>query len=347
MTKITKRQMIKILTSITVVAISFFIGRQIGIKEELARSPKVLGAQTENNKPLKIGLNPWVGNGLYYAAQQKGFFAAQQVNVQIVPYDDSAVGKQLLATGKIDVLPLTADAVITLADAGVPVKVIGISDSSQGADGIISAKNINSIIDLKGKTIAYEIGSPSHLFLAMLLDQQGLTTNDLVTVNETAPDAATSFLAGKVDAAVTWMPWLSEAAKRPGGHLLADSKVLSLFPDLYIVRADTLQSRSQDINAMLRALFAAQDWIMSNTANQNETYHITAQNLSMADQDIISQSSTFRWLNYQENLAYFNNGQIYDLLQKAVNLWQKSGLIKNKININNLIDDSFIKNLWQ
>jgi NitT/TauT family transport system substrate-binding protein len=297
--------------------------------------------------PLRIGLNPWIGNGLYYVAEQKGFFDAQKVNVQIVPYDDSAVGKQLLATGKIDVLPLTPETAITLADAGVAVKVIGMSDSSQGADGIIAAKGINSIADLKGKTVAFEVGSPSHLFLAMLLDKQGLSTNDVTVINETAPDAATSFLSGKVDAAVTWMPWLSEAGQRSGGHLLVSSKVLPILPDMFIVRADVLQSRPQDVSAMLRALFASRDWIMASSTNENEAYHITAQSLGTSDQDIVDQSSTFRWLSYQDNVDYMNDGQVHDLLQTAADLWLKLGLVKTKIDADDLIDASFLKNLHQ
>ena len=181
----------------------------------------VLMSQKNDNSAseleLKIGLNPWIGNGIYYVAQEKGFFAQEGLDIEIIPYEDGGVGKQLLLTGKIDVLDLTPETAVVLADSGAKIKVIGMMDTSIGADGIIATNEIKTLADLKGKKVAFENGSPSHLLLSYLLDQQGLTTKDLVEVNLPAPDAGASFVSGSVEAAVTWEPWLSKAVERPGG----------------------------------------------------------------------------------------------------------------------------------
>ena len=204
-------------------------------------------AQSDKNRVLSVGLNPWIGTGLFYIAKEKGLFSAENIAVNLVKYDEGGTGKQLLSSGKIDMLATTPETVVVLSDAGVNVKVIGILDSSRGADGIIATKEITKITDLKGKKVAFEVGSSSHLLLSFFLNQNGMTTKDLIVENLSAADAGAAFVEGKVDAAVTWEPRLSNASKRPGGHVLVDSKALDIFPDFYILQAKTVEQRPNEI----------------------------------------------------------------------------------------------------
>ena len=41
-----------------------------------------------------------------------------------------------------------------------------VNDNSYGADGIVVQDGINSIEDLKGKTVATEVGTLEHMFFA-------------------------------------------------------------------------------------------------------------------------------------------------------------------------------------
>ena len=59
-----------------------------------------------STEPLRIGINPWIGHGLYYVAKEKGFFEKEQIAVEVIPVDDSGIGKQLIATNKLDALSL-------------------------------------------------------------------------------------------------------------------------------------------------------------------------------------------------------------------------------------------------
>ncbi|KKS54224.1 MAG: ABC transporter, substrate-binding protein, aliphatic sulfonates family [Candidatus Magasanikbacteria bacterium GW2011_GWA2_42_32] len=298
------------------------------------------------SQPIRIGLNPWIGHGEYYIAKEKGFFGAEKVNVELVSFDDNATGKQLINTNKIDAISFTPETIIVLNDAGVKVKAVAITDSSQGADGIVASKDIKDISGLKGKKVAFEVGSPSHFFLSYFLDQNRLTTNDLTVVNEIAPDAGATFVAGKVDAAVTWEPWLSKASEREGGHLLISSKQMQVFPDYLIFREEVVKNRPQDIKAVLKALFAAEQWI---SENQNEAVGIIANKFKITDQEVKDQLPTFSWLSYEDNLSLFvpENSPAQKLVQTASDLWLKLGLIKTKVGADELIDTSLVKNLYK
>jgi len=322
---------------ILLIAVGLFLWLRLPEKAEPANKP---------SQTLRIGLNPWIGNGIYYVAKEKGLFDAEKINVELEKFDDSAIGRQLLNTDKIDVLPLTPETAVILANAGIKTKIIGISDSSQGADGIIASKDIQDISDLKGKNVAFEIGSPSHFFISYLLNQKGLTTNDLSVINETAPDAGATFVAGKVDAAVTWEPWLSKASERQGGHLLVSSKAMSVFPDYLIFREEFVKNHPQDIRGLLRAFFAARTYILD---NQDEAVKIIAKNFNITEQEVKDQLPTFKWLSYEDNLSLLasEQGDARTLIQTASDLWFKLGLIKTQPKANDLIDTSFLKNLYR
>lgn len=297
-------------------------------------------------QPLRIGLNPWIGQGLYYVAKEKGFFEKEKVNVELTNFDDGATGKQIINTNKVDALSMTPETVVILNDVGVKVRAVAMTDTSVGADGVIASEDIKSITDLKGKRVAFEVGSPSHFFLAYLLDKKGLTTNDLETINTAAPDAGAAFVAGKVDAAVTWEPWLSKANERPGGILLTNSKETPILPAMPIFRTEVIESRPQDIRAMLRALFDAREWIV---ANQEESIKIMAKNFKITDQEVKEQLPTLHWFSYQENVDSFGAGQYSatNLIQSAGDLWLKLGLSKTQVDADSLVDTALLKNLYQ
>ena len=154
-------------------------------------------SQDSKSATLKIGLNPWIGNGLYFIAQEKGFFEANNINVKLESFDDGAIGKQLLNSGKVDVLPITPETVVIIKDSGLGIKIIGMTVASKGADGIIATRDVQNLTDLRGKKVAFEVGSPSHFLLSYFLDQQNLDTSILDVVNTTAPDAGAAFVAGQ------------------------------------------------------------------------------------------------------------------------------------------------------
>ena len=53
-------------------------------------------------------------------------------------------------------------------------KVVLVNDNSYGADGIVVQDGINSIEDLKGKTVATEVGTLEHMFLLKILEENNI-----------------------------------------------------------------------------------------------------------------------------------------------------------------------------
>jgi len=173
---------------------------------------------------LKIAVVTWVGFGPFYVAQDKGFFQEEGLEVQLVRIDDFGARRGALAAGELDGSVETVDSLAVGFAQNLPAVEILLIDQSYGGDGIVAKKEIQGIAGLKGKTVACAKSTPSHFFLLYLLEQQGLSPRDFALKPMEAGDAGAAFVAGKVDCAVTWEPWLSKAKETPHGHVLATTK---------------------------------------------------------------------------------------------------------------------------
>src|SRR2546425_6117460 len=70
----------------------------------------------------------------------------------------------------------------------------------------------------------------------------------------TAADAGSAFVAKKVDAAVTWEPWLSRGKASEHGHLLTDSsKTPGLITDVFIVPKEFVATHKKELKGIVAA----------------------------------------------------------------------------------------------
>jgi NitT/TauT family transport system substrate-binding protein len=165
-------------------------------------------------EPIKLGMSTWLGYAPLYLAKEKGFFQKQGVDVEVVVIESPSDRRAAFAADKIQGMATTVDTHVMTAAAEnpIPVKQVLALDDSHGGDGMVAKKEIKTIKDLKGKTVAAQLGAgASYFWLNYVLSQNGMKLADLKAIDMKAGDAGSAFVAGKVDAAVTWEPWLSRA----------------------------------------------------------------------------------------------------------------------------------------
>ncbi len=123
---------------------------------------------------------PFVG---VYVAQEKGYFAEEQLTVDIQHSTGHGQHLQLLSAGKVDVT--TQDAAVLLkrrADPGLPlVSIALIGQRGQQAFVALANSGLETVADWRGHTVGYK-GTPPPDLLA-LLHSAGLTEQDVQLVN--------------------------------------------------------------------------------------------------------------------------------------------------------------------
>lgn len=313
----------------------------------LIARPAPLAAQSSG--PLKIGYPVWVGYGPLFLAQKKGFLKELGTEVEFVLMEDTKTRYPALAAGRIHGLMTTIDTVVQRVKPDLQMAAILPMDDSKGGDGIVARKEIATIKDLKGKRVAFSEGSVSHFFLAYLLQQNGMSLKDVTMVNMTAGDAGAAFVAGKVDAAVTWEPWLTKGRQAPHGKLLVDSSATpNLIVDVLVFRKDVIKSRARDMQHLVDAWVRAVDYWK---ANPDESNKIMAEAIGGWLKDPKEFAATLTGIRYYDRAAlraFFGTkdrpGAGYRTTQFAIDLWTQLGKAGMKgIKAADILDASFVK----
>jgi NitT/TauT family transport system substrate-binding protein len=296
------------------------------------------GSHAANAEPLRIFYFTWVGYGPLFVAQEKGFFAKEGIEVSLIRNDDHTAAFAGLADGQVDAVAGSLQDIVLFAEPGEePLQCVLVLDDSRGADGIVANKDIRSIADLKGKTVAVAVDSSMQFYLNLLLREAGLSEADLGEVVDLWGDeAAEAFVLREVDAAVTWEPDLTPAKNVPHGHLLFDtSERPGLIVDCLLTTADTLTDHQAAFRALGRAWDAAVDFI---DAHPDEANRIIAGYFGGALEDPAVVGASLRGVHLydgEENRAYFGTpdrpGQIYETMQLIIDVWSSLGRLKADI----------------
>jgi NitT/TauT family transport system substrate-binding protein len=282
---------------------------------------------------IKIGVSIWLGYAPLYLAKEKGFFQKRGLDVDVVAADRI----QGFAT-TVDTLVMTA-----AAETPIPVKQVLVLDASHGADGIVAKKDIKTIQDLKGKTVAGQMGGgASYFWLNYVLTQNGMKLSDLKMVDMRAPDAGAAFVAEKVDAAITWEPWLYRAKNAPHGHVLyASDKTPGIIVDSLGFKPEFVAKRGDDVKKIVAAWNEAIAFMQSNTA---EADAIMAKFSNLTPEILAIEKAGVIFYGAKENKEWFAaGGKLVTTSQRAADVWFDLKLIKAKPKVADLIDGSFLE----
>jgi NitT/TauT family transport system substrate-binding protein len=160
---------------------------------------------------ITIAFQKWVGYGPLYLAQEKGFFKQEGIELVVIDEQLDSARRDAFKQGMLDCEAGTIDLLISKRAQDAPVVAVLEIDHSLGSDGIVATKDIKTVEDLIGKKVAFARDDVGETFISYLFYKKGLSLDDITIVPRRPEDAWLAFLNGKVDAAVTWEPWLSKA----------------------------------------------------------------------------------------------------------------------------------------
>lgn len=254
-------------------------------------------------EPVKIGYSDWPGWVAWEIAKEKGLFKQNGVDVTLVWFPVYTDSLTALNTGKIDAnCSAWCDVLAPLAE-GIKLKVVLVNDNSAGNDAIIARPGIKSIKGLKGKTVATELGTVEHFMLLQALSRNGMTEKDIQYKNLTVPDAAAAFIAGKVDGAGVWQPWINQVQKEGKGSVLFTSKEIpGLIPDLLVFQEKVAAERAADVQKIVATWFDVLAFIHS---NEKEAVKIMAKVVEQKPDDYLAFMPGTRFFDLNANLHAF------------------------------------------
>ncbi|MEM9260962.1 MAG: phosphate ABC transporter substrate-binding/OmpA family protein, partial [Bacteroidota bacterium] len=299
--------------------------------------------------PIRIGV---VTSGGYAGGQyfNRGFKPSAEsmfkkeygIDVEFVLNDDVVASLNAFKNGDIDVHWYTIDAMPTIMpdlQAFDPV-VLWQSDWSRGGDAIVVERGINSVADLKGKTVAVAELTPSHSFLLWLLDAGGLKASDITIVPQpSAIDAAAAFKSKQVDAAVVWSPddELSVRAV-PGSKILESTRSASnIIADVFFAKRSYVEANRDKLQKLYEGWMRGAAEINTSSSAKQEAARILGREMALSEADALGMIDNVRLTTHGDNVNFFSQNAGFrgvtggDLYRRMAQEYKNLGFISGSI----------------
>ncbi|MBV8718505.1 MAG: aliphatic sulfonate ABC transporter substrate-binding protein [Chloroflexi bacterium] len=218
--------------------------------------------------------------GLALVAIQRGLvekqLAQQGITVSWVgPLADAPTGYETLRARSADFFSsATAPAISALA-AGTPMKFVAATKSTAEGRAFLVNKtsSIQSVRELVGKSVAVQRGNVAEYTLLKTLETDNIDKDRVNRVYISPQDAAIALGQAKVDAWVTWDPYVSIAETQGNARIIADG---SAAPDygVTVVRSELLDAQPEIVKKVMTALQSEAAWA---SANLNEATQLEIQ----------------------------------------------------------------------
>jgi NitT/TauT family transport system substrate-binding protein len=293
--------------------------------------------------PLKFAYSAWAGYFPIVIAQEKGFFSAQGVKVEASLQENSQGILADFGAGKYDGILASLGEIIPISATNPNLRLILVTAMSVGADAVVAQPEIQTIVDLKGKTIGVGVGSFGELFVTKMLEMNQVSPEQVTFVNVSGEQIPERLKRKMIQAGHSWEPYVSNVVKAGVGKVLFTSKQTpTLMPDVLTFTSKTLRERPQEIRAFVRAWFQAVDYWQTHLKEGNA---IISKVLNIAPETISLEGVKFLSLsdNRQELIPSNRTNSLYYTAQLYSNFYVRSGNLTRPPDLKKFFDPSFLQ----
>jgi aliphatic sulfonates family ABC transporter substrate-binding protein len=211
-------------------------------------------------RPIRIGFQTGDINVLLMYASGSGLLAKNGLEVKMMPFPAGPAMLPALAAAEIDIAWMGEFPAVTGYSNGMPIEVLMMErlDFTNVRLVVAPGSGITNVQGLKGKRVAVSVGSTSHNHLLRALAQAGMKQEDVTLVNLSPANMPPAFVAGQVDAALTWEPNVG-LMEKAGGTAIATTRSLGMITGgIWVARQAFTRENPETVQAFLRAWREAQ-----------------------------------------------------------------------------------------
>lgn len=336
----------KVLLSTSIVSAIVLSGCDNTAKIPEAKDSSKASAES---KPITIGYSDWPGWVAWQVAIEKGWLKEAGLNVDFKWFDYSA-SLSAFSANQLDAVFVTNGDNLVTASGGTQGMMIMATDYSSGNDVIIAKEGINSIQDLKGKSVGVEKGLVDHLLLANALKDQNIAVSDVKLVNSATNQLPQVFSSPDVSAIAVWQPVASQALKAvAGSKIIYSSKDKpGLIYDTLSVNMSHLTAHKDEWKKILQVWDKTVKYI-NDPATHADAVKIMAARSGVDPKQYETMVNGTHLLDIEANKKVFTKGAGFDSLYGStyhVNKFNvENGIYKTEQNVDGLIYPTLIQEL--
>ena len=233
-----------------------------------ALAPAVVRAQTS----VKIGtavLGDYSLAGPFIVAVERGFFRAENVDVEFVPFRGGPNLVKAVISGEVLLGAAGSTDILVFREAGMPLKMV--ATHTEGNHFTLNvAPEVQGAGDLKGKSIGVtSVGATTWVFARMVAKQQGWDPDrDVKIVGLGGLDAQLAALARKEIHAFVWGDGgaVTQLAGKSKVLMRLDKVTARWISQIQYVSEEGIRRQDDDIRKVMKGLFAAIRYMTEQTA---------------------------------------------------------------------------------
>ncbi len=236
---------------------------------------------------LKLICFPGAPNLPIFAAIEKGWFAANGVNVKLTTTPSSAFQAENLANGTFDIAGTAFDNVVAYREKQGAVVIEPVPDffafmgATQIELALVTAKDVKSVADLKGRSVALDALATGFAFvLYEMLERAGLKQADI----EMAAVGATplrweSVRAGTHAATLTIEPFTSIARAQGFNVVETSTNMFAAYQGgSFAARYSWAAANADAVKGFIRSYLKGLEWTLD-PANKDEAVKLLLANM--------------------------------------------------------------------
>ena len=211
------------------------------------------------------------------------------------------------------------------------------------ADEVIGnrGKGIEDGTDLRGKTVAMASGTSSEVILNLVLEEAGLTREDLNILDMDASAITTAMISGSIDAAATWSPNTLAIKEALGDDAVSLGDAM-MFMDVapaiasFVVNPRFAEKNQDLILRFTRALFKAKDF-RAREENFRQIATWIAEQLAVDVETVYAQRADANWITSQELIAMIKDGSLEAYYQVQQDNFIAAGAFTERVPVSDYV----------
>lgn len=297
-----------------------------------------LSGCAEPAPPLKVGTIVFPGYEFLFLARETSLFKAEEV--RLVELLSSTDNLRLVEESRLDAATLTVDEVMATRAKGVDLRIVAVLDVSEGADAVMARAGITQPAHLRGRRIAVEDNAMGVVMLDAVLQAASLRVEDVVKVPITADQSVMMFQAEKVDAVVTFEPWVSQLEALGAARVYDSARVPERIVDVLAVRQEVLVKRPKAVARLVAAHYEALALFRRDPVQASR---LMAPRLQLTPEEV---PASFRGLRLPDAAACREmlrpGGRFEGTVQALQKLMVERRLLERSVSFGQLVDTRFL-----
>lgn len=316
----------------TVLVSIIFVGCQNNDSKELADGKK-------SEVVLRIGAQPYPLYSSIYVAKELGYLDEELGKVgakyEWTDFKSGPLVNEAVAAGSEDIGFMADMPAILAKSSGQDIEIIGNVAYGEKALAILvgADSDIKDPSQLKGKKIAYVKGSYAQHLLALVLNKEGLTFDDIESVNLAAGDMQAALEGKQIDAAVLWEQFVSKMTSEGRANVLVDGTGIKRGNMVTYSKKKFAEDNPEIIEAYIKACQRGSEYIKS---NPKEAAEAIADDFGIT-KDLMAK--IFDNLTFTQALTEDDIKEIKTVEQYIFD----EGIISNEVNIDEFVSTRYLE----